>query len=440
MVTDLAKDLDAFEPEGDDVDAPAPLVEGAVSDPDTPKVEDASGNAPEDMVEDVTEDGAKVEGEPEVSDAVVVEETPADEGDKADEPEDDMVETAKDLPEVDTPREGNTSKLPPLAPPAPHEPRKSGFWGLLLGGVAAAVFGFVLANVVPDGWPVGMSDELSAQINAQSEDISALEADLEGAKSAALEAAAVSEQADSDALSRIAAMETQISEIIIRLDEEPPIVITDDAEIPADLAALLLAQKAEMEKLQADLLEMAQIAQTQTQTSQEAAEAAAAAEARAKARDAMNTVRLALASGDAFSDVIETIAGAVEVPAGLEAAASGVATQAALEDSFGPAARAALASANRELAGDGAADRAKLLFQDLLGARSLAPRDGDSPDAVLSRVEGSLRNGDLAGAIETAQALPQAGQDALSDWLAMAGARDAALQAFSDISDALSAN
>ncbi|MEP5757951.1 MAG: hypothetical protein ABJ327_01325 [Litoreibacter sp.] len=319
----------------------------------------------------------------------------------------------------DDPATADEENAPSIDAPVLAQPQRSYFWPLFLGGATAAVLGFVLAwFLVPEGWPWRSHDELVAKLDVQAETISAAETAID------------------EASARIDALETQVSEITARLDA----TLTGAGNIPGDLAVLLATQREEIAALQDSLKDMAQYAEGQIQTAQERADSAARAEARAKARDAMNTVRLALSNGGAFADELEVISEAIEIPAELSAGAQGIATQVDLEDSFGSAARQALAASNRELSGDSAGDRVKLLLQDVIGARSLSPQEGDSPDAVLSRLEGSLRNGDLAAALETAQSLPQSGQDALASWLEAAATRNGALNGFSNILDALSAD
>lgn len=50
------------------------------------------------------------------------------------------------------------------------------------------------------------------------------------------------------------------------------------------------------------------------------------------------------------------------------------------------------------------------------GARSVEPREGDDPDAVLSRADAAVKAGDIKGALGLIATLPQAGQDAMSGW------------------------
>jgi hypothetical protein len=51
------------------------------------------------------------------------------------------------------------------------------------------------------------------------------------------------------------------------------------------------------------------------------------------------------------------------------------------------------------------------------GARSIAPREGDDADAVLSRVEGATRQGRLMDALAEAETLAPEVISAMSDWL-----------------------
>jgi hypothetical protein len=61
--------------------------------------------------------------------------------------------------------------------------------------------------------------------------------------------------------------------------------------------------------------------------------------------------------------------------------------------------------------------------------RSLTPRAGDSPDAILSRAEAAVGAGDLAGAIAELNTLPPAAQAAMADWIKAATARHAVVEA-----------
>lgn len=163
------------------------------------------------------------------------------------------------------------------------------------------------------------------------------------------------------------------------------------------------------------------------------AEAVAAALARAEARSALGTLGLAADSGAPAPEAVAQLAEVTDLPPALEAFAEGVPTLGALQAAFPAAARAALAAAPPP-EDAGAGDRLVNFLRNQTGARSLAPRDGDDADAILSRAEAALRAGDLAGVLDQTAALPGASRAALADWRARAETRIAALDALEDLS------
>jgi hypothetical protein len=62
-------------------------------------------------------------------------------------------------------------------------------------------------------------------------------------------------------------------------------------------------------------------------------------------------------------------------------------------------------------------------------ARSVIPREGDDPDAVLSRAEAAVKGGDIDVALTELEALPEVAQEAMADWTAKARLRAEALGA-----------
>ena len=54
------------------------------------------------------------------------------------------------------------------------------------------------------------------------------------------------------------------------------------------------------------------------------------------------------------------------------------------------------------------------------GARSIEPREGSDPDAVLSRANAAVETGDVAGALTEIGSLPQPAQDAMATWIGRA--------------------
>ena len=108
------------------------------------------------------------------------------------------------------------------------------------------------------------------------------------------------------------------------------------------------------------------------------------------------------------------------------AAETGLPTLQNLQASFPDAARTALDVAMRADMGESWTERVGSFLLTQTGARSLIPRDGTDPDAVLSRAEAALRLGDLAKTISELNALPDVGLAALQSWLALANTRLAA--------------
>jgi hypothetical protein len=75
-----------------------------------------------------------------------------------------------------------------------------------------------------------------------------------------------------------------------------------------------------------------------------------------------------------------------------------------------------------------------------LGARSVAPREGDDPDAVLSRAEAAIKAGDLNATLTELDTLPEEAQAAIADWRAAADARVAARAAADALAQRLTAD
>ena len=128
------------------------------------------------------------------------------------------------------------------------------------------------------------------------------------------------------------------------------------------------------------------------------------------------------------------------MPEGLTAAApSGVLTLAALRDSFPDAAHTAIRASILAGAGDGLIARGRAFLEAQVASRSLTPRPGVGPDAVLSRMEDRLRKDDLDGALAEAAALPSEAAGAMDGWLAAARLRAGAVAGLAALEGALAA-
>jgi hypothetical protein len=192
------------------------------------------------------------------------------------------------------------------------------------------------------------------------------------------------------------------------------------------------ALRADMDALQADMADLRDLAETRVTAAESAVDAALA-------RAGLDMVRAALDTGAPFDGAVAQIAQAgVTVPADIAAVAgAGIVTPDALIESFDAHARDALRASLTELPATSTTERLGNFLRAQVGARSTAPRDGDDPDAILSRAGAAVQAGDFATALQELDALPDAGRAAMADWTRAATARAAALAALPDLTQAI---
>jgi len=202
-----------------------------------------------------------------------------------------------------------------------------------------------------------------------------------------------------------------------------------------ELAALrdaITAQRVDVEKM----IDEARATEAEARS----LEANAAAAARNAQNQATSTRLLgALNNGGAYAPILAELASAgVAVPNALNASAGeGVATLASLADAYPASARAALSVARDAQDGGGGISG---FLQRQLGARSVAPREGDDPDAILSRAEAAVVDGDLSVALTEIATLPEAAGAAMQGWVDIATTRLTALQAADQLAQSLNTN
>lgn len=355
----------------------------------------------------------------------------------------------------------DTSDTPAGSPQPPSaksdrsaEKGGGGFLGTALGGVVAAAAGYALATFVP--FPgIGISDgpptATQAEVQALAERIALLETAPERSaeiadRVAALESRPVPESRPEPDLAPLTDSLTALESRVAAIETRAPSQL---GEAPStELTALVESLRAEVAEMQAigedaNAEIEALAAQTEARLAEAEAQAAALrAEAEQTARRAVNAaalgrVQAALESGVPFAGALADIPD-VEIPAALSGfAETGVPSRAALQDAFPPAARAALEASLRANMGEGWSDRVTSFLQATTGARSLVPREGSDPDAVLSRAEAAVRSGDLAQALVELENLPAEGQAEMADWIVMAQQRLDAIAAASTLSAAV---
>jgi uncharacterized coiled-coil protein SlyX len=358
--------------------------------------------------------------------------------------------------------------------PAVNERKGNALPGIV-GGVIAAAIGFAAAQIVPQGWPIGDVSDLRGTVATQGKTLQALadqvaaippapepaappdlsplqtQIDTLADRLTAAEAAVAAVPVPPDPTARLAAHDSRIK----ALEALPPGTVIEGAATvdPAATAALeqqIAALKADMasqgDAARAAVAEVAAAAEAARAALSEAqAEAArlkdttAATSQAAAASAALGRLAAALETGAPFQTAVADLAASGHAaPAALaDHAATGLPTLASLQADFPDAARAALEMALKADMGDSTTERIATFLRTQVGVRSLEPREGNDPDAVLSRAEAALAAGDLDGALTEIAALPEAGQTAMADWVARAMLRRDAGTALAGLSAAV---
>ncbi len=328
------------------------------------------------------------------------------------------------------------SKPVPVAPAPAPEKSGSVFWPMLLGGVIAGGIGFAAAEMnvfdlrdAPVTVPVAdmpFSDDLAA-LNVRI-------TDLEQASSAGFTPsdAAASDEALESLQATLAELTARVDEIANRpAPEAPAPAEVDTSAFEAELSAL----KTSVETQRDEIEELLASARTVEEATADAARIAAQQSAVARIVSAIDT-------GEPFADAVSELqtAGTDDIPPALiDSAETGVTTSANLQDRFTSVARAALAGARADAPADAEGGLGGFLKRQL-GARSVAPREGNDPDAVLSRAEAAVRDGRLTDALTEIEALPDSAKAPMADWLSDAQTRQAAKDAVQTLTQRLTAN
>lgn len=345
----------------------------------------------------------------------------------------------------------------------PIDPAKKGiFVPAVIGGIVAASLGFfaarseVLDGILPEALKSGVSADVIIALQdadaKQAATLAALGAEIATFKVpdlAPLKAQIESNSADIAPIrvdlvvfkTRLETLEARLNPLGARLEaleKQPMTDAVSDSAIAAyerEMTALkqaIATQRADVEKMM--------VTARATEDDARALEASAATTARqAEVRAIVTRLHAALDSGGATASILAELAVAgISVPEVLNVSANkGVATLAALADAFPAAARSALSAVRAESGGGGGIGS---YLQRYLGARSVEPREGDDPDAILSRAEAALTNGQLAQALDEIAALPEVARAEMQPWTDLALTRLTALQTVAEMAQSLNSN
>jgi len=394
------------------------------------------------------------DGKDDAIDAVIEEtETVDDESSEPDVSEGEEGRTSDDEPVildaeiVDETVEATTAEtndpFPALAAPV-KEAEKSSALPMVFGGILAGGIGFLVATFSGIGGPSGPDEGAVGNIQANSDQLAVLldrvqkvesvdPVDLSGveAQLSDLETRTAALSVGIEELNSVFSAElTGIGEQLTALDERLR-RLENQPERGDGSAARAAAAEDELKAFRAELDAVIAEADAKVQAAQaraaEVEATTAEAKAAAEALAAKAELIAAIEGGSGYSELLENFP---DAPDALKVSAKdGVPTMVSLQQSFPDAARAALASVQTVPQDASAGERLSAFLKRQTNARSLTPREGNDPDAILSRVESALNQGDLASALAEVSALPDAANAAMAGWLAKAHSRATALQA-----------
>ena len=220
--------------------------------------------------------------------------------------------------------------------------------------------------------------------------------------------------------------------------------------ISADTVASIAAYRTRIDALQAQVDEITArqgelthaVSQVEVSASQQveeaqelveaASETALTAQNQAALTKALTDVETALQTGAGFADLLVNVAGIAGQPApeALITVSGGIQTLDELEQSFPLVAHAAIRADVAAGESGGGLSGLSSFLRSQVATRSLTPQEGDSADAVLSRLEAALKLGDLARVSAEAGNLPEAAAVEMAGWLALVQSRASALSEF----------
>lgn len=273
---------------------------------------------------------------------------------------------------------------------------------LLIGLIGAGAVGGLVAQYANKAWPF---DQFLTPVEtvayAPLAQVEALSTRLDG----------MALRADVPAKSEITALSDKLGTLEAQIADLSKQVAQNAAQQEGPSVEDITQMQAEFERLSAALGSVEDIVNAQ----EELRQARLLADQSSQARIALAQ---ALETGASFAPIVTELSNlGIEVPAVLmEAAQTGVPTRSSLAGEFPDIARAALAAdrseASKSPSGGGLGD----FFKNQLGLRSVAPKDGDSTDAILSRVEANMRGGDLEKALAEAQGLSEKASAIVTPW------------------------
>ena len=332
----------------------------------------------------------------------------------------------------------------PVAEPNMPKPRSGGtFLPLVAGGIVAAGLGFAASQYLANpNWPFQKTPDMTADLRqdllAQANDLASIKAQI--ADLSAKVAAPQSDTRIDDLMGSVENLTTGVTGVeetvtalnrrLTDLEGRPIPDVGATAEAVQAYESQLAAMRSMLDQ------ELAQIKNAQTEA---LAANTAVEESTASIRflSAVSNLTAAANAGGSYSTSLDVLAAlATDIPDVLvENADTGIATMPVLRNEFPAFAREAMIASIKEQEANGEISKTAAFFQTQFGIRSLEPKEGTSADAILSRAEDALRNGDIAQTLSELQALPDTGREVMAPWVQKAQTRENVMSAIAEISE-----
>ena len=229
------------------------------------------------------------------------------------------------------------------------------------------------------------------------------------------------------------ALGAEIDEQLAALPPPDALVVQQDlAALRAEAEGAVGLLSDRLDEVQGTASQAAAAAQTAEQAATSAVGRVDEAIRQAALRAASAALTSRLVNGVPFGDALDEAAALMDSAPPDELASvadTGVATSAELLRGFNRPARDALEAAIEARSGGGVLGQASARVRAVISGRPANEAEGDTVEAILSRIEARLRETDPAAALAEAGKLPEPAQVALGDWLDRLRARVAAAEA-----------
>ena len=330
-----------------------------------------------------------------------------------------------------------------------------GLFGFMFAGLLVALASFGGAQYSSGNWPFErIATDFEARLATQSDEISALnaliasyddttalqdlQAQIDGMRTIVTDLAALQVEIEqlfgvqNETIDRVAALEE-------KLTSQSGINPAANAEITRYATALKLVQTQISEQNNAIAEQRAGIAELSAAVELTQQETKSATH-QSLTDGTISQVIGALESGAPFAFAIAGLQDFDNLltPALVAAAPYGVPTADALARAFPEQSRTALIAARTTSTSQASSsNRVSDFLRSQLGMRSITPRAGNDPDAVLSRAEAAIQAGQVSNALSALTALPDSARTSMAGWIEQAELRQAAQLAVAALSQQL---